>query len=150
MVRHFSHLLPVNCCSSAARHDILELARFLTELSVIDYFFVTRSPSSIALASLLNALDTTGTVSYHARLEFLENLKLLNGVSANTPEVEECRARLLDLYRQGGYTHAPPEDPVASNSRAETVSPVSVATHAFDCQYQGQSFAQQHSLISNC
>ncbi|KAL7542481.1 hypothetical protein ACHAWF_007183 [Thalassiosira exigua] len=38
-------------------HEIAELARFQTELSVCDYFFVTKKPSSIALASILKALE---------------------------------------------------------------------------------------------
>jgi hypothetical protein len=38
------------------RHDFSELGRFMAELSVCDYWFVTKKPSSITVASLVNAI----------------------------------------------------------------------------------------------
>jgi len=122
LARHILHLLPQNASSPTVRHDILELARFLTELSVCDYFFVTRRSSSNSLAALLNAMDALQSgISYPARLEFLQNLKKHANLDANCQEVQECRVRLQELYTQGGY--APPKDQGVDR---ETVSPVFV------------------------
>eukprot|EP00956_Cyclotella_meneghiniana_P045838 scaffold386881_cov53-Cyclotella_meneghiniana.AAC.1 len=52
-------LLP-RSMSPKDRHDTNELARFLTEMSVCDYWFVTKKPSNVALASLINALEIQG------------------------------------------------------------------------------------------
>mmetsp|Transcript_10482 Transcript_10482/g.14864 ORF Transcript_10482/g.14864 Transcript_10482/m.14864 type:complete len:300 (+) Transcript_10482:126-1025(+) len=122
LARHIQHLLPQNACSPTVRHDVLELARFLTELSVCDYFFVTRKASSNALAALLNAMDALQAgISFPARLEFLQNLKMHLDLDASSKEVQECRVRLHELYTQGGY--AAPKEEVHDR---ETVSPVCV------------------------
>ena len=138
-------MLPASpSCPAAARHEILELARFLTELSVIDYFFVTRRASSTALAALLNAIDTIGSVDYSARIEFVEQLNRLDGFDPFDAEIEECRIRLRELYLQGGYSRPETTDAKQEGApnqeeeqqqeeepRTETISPVCVAS-AFD------------------
>jgi hypothetical protein len=119
------------------RHDILEHARFLTELSVIDYYFVTKRASSVALAALLNAMDHNRDFPLAFRNEFLSQLDRLEEFYPNDPEVGECRDRLRELYVQGGYAPTVDQD---MEPRAETVSPVSVA-HAFNVQGQVQPAA---------
>jgi hypothetical protein len=37
--------------------EVFEYSRFLTEIAVCDYFFVTRKPFSIALAAVLVAME---------------------------------------------------------------------------------------------
>jgi len=118
------------------RHDILEHTRFLTELSVIDYFFVTKRSSVVALAALLNAMDNNRALPFSYRAEFLNQLQRLDNFDPNDPEVGECRDRLRELYIQGGY--APNAMSLDQEPRAETVSPVSVA-HAFNVHGQVQS-----------
>jgi len=114
--RHFLHLVPNSSSLPAPlRNDILELARFLTELCVIDYFFVPHDASTIGIAALRNAMEF---VRYPAD-DFLEQLKLLN-IDSESKEVSECRSRLKQLYLQGGYSR--PDE-----VRSESGSPVCVS-----------------------
>ena len=55
-IREMLLLLQQTKCGHSDYHEIVEISRFLTELAVCDYFFVTRKPSSVALACILNAL----------------------------------------------------------------------------------------------
>jgi hypothetical protein len=106
-----------------ARHDVLELARFLTELSVIDYYFVIHRPSSVALAALLNAMEDVPGAAEGALESLTGEIKRIAKVDASSPDVVECRNRLRLLYSQGGYS--PPEP--RTETRAETISPVCVS-----------------------
>jgi hypothetical protein len=109
------------------RHAILELARFLTELSVIDYFFVIHKPSVVALASLLNAMeDIPGAAP--AIPAFTIAVEQNTPLDPSQPEVLECRNRLRLLYAQGGYSHPTPE---RTDPRDESISPVCVS---YGCQ----------------
>ena len=133
--KHVLFLLPYTSISMDARYDILELARFLTELSVIDYFFVVHRPSNVALAALLNAIEASPGASTSAQLELVSELRRVPGLDPNCQEVLECRNRLKVLYSQGGYTR--PEvlaredrdgvgEVLAREVRDDTISPVSV------------------------
>jgi len=103
--KHFQHFLPID--NERIKLEILDLADFLMELSVCDYFFVTRKPSSIAMASILNALDivcpklaSIGISSVTIKRSLLRQIKKalpdLNFTS--TPEVAECRIQLKVMY----------------------------------------------------
>jgi hypothetical protein len=116
-------LLPYSSISMDARHDVLELSRFLTELSVIDYYFVVHRPSSVALAALLNAMEGVPSVSNAAINGLLDELKRSTKLDVSAPDVLECRDRLQLLYSQGGYS--PPEP--RSETRTEMISPVCVS-----------------------
>ena len=105
-----------------ARHDVWELSRFLTELSVIDYFFVIHKPSSVAVAALLNSMDEVLPDSQEVHDEFLSEVSKVAGLDPTTQEVVDCRNRLRLLYAQGGYSR-----PTATEERNETVSPVCVS-----------------------
>lgn len=141
------------------KHDILEHARFLTELSVIDYFFVPKRAASIALAALLNAMDSSRSFPFAARFEFLAQLNKLEDFDPNHQEVEECRERLQDLYVQGGYASASVTSPDTPNpvpqeqqdmemeQRIEAVSPVSVV--AFGDQGQVQASKSVRNVPDN-
>jgi hypothetical protein len=122
------------------RHGLLENARFLTELSVIDYFFVTHLSANVGLAALLNAMDNCRTCLSASRAEFLHQLSNLEDFDLTNPEIEECRERLRDLYEQGGYApNGVPalddHDEMEMEQRTATISPVSVA---FAFNNQGQ------------
>jgi hypothetical protein len=106
-----------------ARHDVLELSRFLTELSVIDYYFVVHRPSSVALAALLNAMEGVPGVSQAAINGLLGEMRRITKLDVSAPDVLECRDRLRLLYLQGGYS--PPEP--RSEPRTEMISPVCVS-----------------------
>jgi hypothetical protein len=125
------------------RHDTLELARFLSELSVIDYFFVTFKPSVVALSALLNAMESIPGVSDSARLDFDRELKRVPGLNPTRPEVEECRCRLRLLYSQGGYSRPEVE---GAETRGETISPVCVS---FGCTPQRHATTTAAALPDN-
>ena len=104
------------------RHEILELARFLTELSVIDYFFVVHRPSVVATAALLNSVENVPGAS-SAIGDFAKEIKRVPSLDPSSPDVHECRERLRLLYAQGGYAR-----PAATNAtRDEAISPVCVS-----------------------
>jgi hypothetical protein len=119
------------------RYEILELARFLTELSVIDYFFVPHKASDVALAALLNSIEAVATSTSTSESSTMENTidmmaiqdfqqelsRVRGGLDPNKLQVQECRIRLQVLYTQGGYSR--PETSI--ESRNATVSPVCVS-----------------------
>ncbi|KAL3815769.1 hypothetical protein ACHAXA_008819 [Cyclostephanos tholiformis] len=122
---------------AAPRHDLSELARFMTELSVCDYWFVTKKPSSIALASLVNAIDLQGPrrVDPRHKVEFLTRVVDLGIDIACDEEILACYERLRQMYDAGGYTPNLEDDPSAGVSdvgrepatRVATVSPTGAA-----------------------
>lgn len=120
--KHMLYLLPCTVVSMDDRHAILELARFLTELSVIDYFFVIHKPSVVALASILNAMENISSAR-HALTSFCNEIKKNTPLDPSHSDVLDCCTRLRLLYAQGGYAHAATE---RTEFRSETVSPVCV------------------------
>ena len=98
-------LLPDECKERILQHEIKELARFLTELSVCDYFFVTKRPSSIALAAILNGFSILGEsqVSTAARDVFIKRVSNIAGYDAQCVEVQDCQQRLQETYYQSGF-----------------------------------------------
>jgi len=115
------------------RHDIFELSRFLTELSVLDYFFVSKKPSCLAIATLLNALEESEHVSKLARIDFEVHLCGLVNLEHASFEVVECRRRLKQLYLEFSR-------PASTNAetRNETISPVCVS-YGFAGEYASVS-----------
>ena len=116
-------LVPYTSIGMDARHDVLELARFLTELSVLDYFFISFKASSVALASLLNAMHEIQEVPDGVIKDFSKEAQRVVGLDTSSQEVLLCRDRLQSLYAQGGYSRpeAQPKD------RTEAISPVCVS-----------------------
>jgi len=122
------------------RHDVWELTRFLTELSVIDYYFVIHKPSSVAIAALMFAMDEVPSVSDSAKEEFLKEMSKITKLDHTTQEVVDCRNRLRLLYEQGGYSR-PASEP---ETRTDTTSPVCVS---YGCEpHPQQTYA---STVSN-
>jgi hypothetical protein len=101
-------VLPEECKERILQHEIKELARFLTELSVCDYFFVTKNSSSIALAGILNAFDILGEsqVPPSAIALFIKRVNDIAGYDAKCTEVEDCRERLRETYYHGGFNES--------------------------------------------
>jgi Cyclin, C-terminal domain len=121
-----------------SRYEILELARFLTELSVIDYYFVTHRSSDVALAALLNSMEAATGTNDTALMGFQQELsRVAGGLDPLKKEVLECRDRLHVLYTQGGYSR--PEI-TGRETRDETVSPVCVSFGISHLPYQQPSF----------
>ena len=124
--RYLLYLLPFSAIPTDARFDVLELSRFLTELSVMDFFFVSYSPSVVALAALLNAMEDIPAVPYSAGQVLTAQIKQCTSMDSYSIEVNECRARLRVHY-QHGYRPTPAVVP-AQEDRDTTIYPVCV-TH---------------------
>ena len=77
------------------RYDILELTRFLTELSVIDYYFVGQRQSTVSLAALFNAMEAIPGVSDSAIDDLSRELSRLPDLNPNQEDVLDSRNRLV-------------------------------------------------------
>ena len=133
-----------------ARHDILELSRFLTELSTMDYFFVLHRPSTVALAALLNAMENIPSVPFAAQLTLAAQIKHTTTMNPYAREVHECRARLRVHYQQGGYGR--PNGAPAEESRDSSISPVCV-TYGVAEYHKGTSatpLQTEEKVPANC
>lgn len=105
------------------RHDILELARFLTELSVIDYFFVIHRPSVVAYAAIIIAMEEVPGAAA-AIPDFANEINNFSHLRCDCEDLLECRTRLRLLYAQGSYTRPAT---IPAGIRDESVSPVCVS-----------------------
>ena len=143
--KHILFLLPQTCVPLETRYEILELARFLTELCVIDYYFVIHKASDVALAALLNSMETIAGADA-ALSEFEQELqRVAGGLNPLNPQVQECRARLHVLYTQGGYSR--PEILGNAEPRDDAISPVCVAQFDGVPRHSQQQPAQpQHDV----
>lgn len=131
------YMLPFHNTSPSVRHDILELSRFLNELSVIDYFFVPQQASHVAVASLANAIeDLSSTVSEETQKNFVAMVSTL-GFDLTTPSIVLCRNRLRLVYSQGGYAN----NTTSEERPDDTPSPV--------CVSQGTTVVYQDALLHN-
>jgi len=122
--KHTLFLLPYTSVSMEVRQEILELSRFFTELSVLDYYFVSRRPSSVALAALLESMLQVTGMSEESKNDFLREIQRVDGLDPESIEVDECRQRLKLLYAQGGYGRT---EELSTEIRSETISPVCVS-----------------------
>lgn len=94
-VRIYTSLLEENGCASTVSLEIEEVAQFLTESSVCDYYFTTRKPSSIALGAIRTAFSNIGEIplpSYVCHI-FFERVRTIAGIDPFSSEVEECSDR---------------------------------------------------------
>lgn len=113
-----------------AKTDIVELSRFMSELSVCDYFFVTKKPTLIALACVLTSFEGISHDRLHRkhRQKFVNEVYRITKVNCTIEEVHECRIRLRDVYQRGNY-HKPKDDPSHSERASGGQSPDNVARH---------------------
>jgi Cyclin, C-terminal domain len=133
--KHLLFFLPCHTLPAEDRHSVLELARFLTELSVIDYFFVSHKPSTVALAALLNAIDDVPSARL-VKSDFLTGVQQTcdpDCLDPSSDDVLYCYNRLRLLYVQGGYASNGRSAgdytaaAAAADPRSDNNSPVSVA-----------------------
>mmetsp|Transcript_12721 Transcript_12721/g.15490 ORF Transcript_12721/g.15490 Transcript_12721/m.15490 type:complete len:347 (+) Transcript_12721:103-1143(+) len=126
------------------KHDITEVSRFLTELSVCDYFFVPRRPSAIAVAAILCAIEIqldTESSSILSRL-------FLNSVNGLLPlyevsyieEIEECRQRLSHMYFDGAYDEQQGFSQEDDERKRHSDSPVCVTDFASGTSVSSSGF----------
>lgn len=144
--RHFFELPSLEriAADPAAKQELTDLSHFLIELSVCDYFFVTRSPSSIAIASICNALDEiSASSSPLGKAELLviqkefstEVVKYASdALHTDGGEVAKCRQRLRYMYQNAVCRQNELEDESHLDERLENMSPSCVSDENVDWQ----------------
>mmetsp|Transcript_48881 Transcript_48881/g.118342 ORF Transcript_48881/g.118342 Transcript_48881/m.118342 type:complete len:439 (-) Transcript_48881:1060-2376(-) len=171
--KHFMQFLPPACVPVQVMYDIADLARFLLELSVIDYYFIIHRPSNIALAAIMNAIEevcgrssssSSSSAASSAALPTLaaftaELCRFDDGrlVDPHTEDVLQCRSRLQILYEHGGYATSNDEDGMASpttssssgvvggegDSRNETISSPVCVSHGLNNIQHAQTWTKK-------
>lgn len=113
-------LLKPTACEPAVWHDMMEVAKFLTELAVIDYHFAPLKPSSVGLAALMTAMEGVAEerLAMVDKQNFATNVYHIAQVSPNDPEVMGCRIRLRSTYYEGGIYEQQKEAEAAAAARA--------------------------------
>jgi len=104
-VSNFMSLLEESGCSHSVALEIKELVQFLTELSVCDYYFTTRKPSSIGLGALLTAFDRFDEVTLPLRVRHTFFGLVHYTKDPFSKEVQECKGRLCETYSQHTGCH---------------------------------------------
>lgn len=86
-------ILDVSASQDQTSYEIVELSRYLLELSVCDGYFVDKSPSSIARAAILVAMENFSSSGKMKKK--LDSYGLID----NSPEATElCTTRLRHVY----------------------------------------------------
>lgn len=113
-------LLRPTACEPSVWHDMMEVAKFLTELAVIDYHFAPLKSSSTGLAALMTAMEgvDSARLSDADKQAFAQNVYHVAQVSPNDPEVMDCRTRLRTMYYEGGVYQQQQEAEAAAAAQA--------------------------------
>ena len=101
--KHLMFVLPRHV---QRKSEILEITRFLTEISVCDYFFVSQKLSTVALAALYSSFDIIGNscVSEADKIYFESEVRRLTGLESVTDDVLACMTRMKHSFQQSGFT----------------------------------------------
>ncbi|KAL7500446.1 hypothetical protein ACHAWT_008645 [Skeletonema menzelii] len=83
-----------------AIHDLQDMARYLNELAVCDYFFVTRKPSSVALASIMCAIELTNNQIDPRDKDRFTSRVAQAALDVSDEEVIQCYKTLRVTYRK--------------------------------------------------
>jgi len=99
-ISHLIMLLP-SAVSGPTRHDVFDMSRYITELSVCDPYFTEHHKSNIALATILNVLEdeiTSEEISRACREKYLINITgTFDWFNHHVQAVNCCRDRLRRL-----------------------------------------------------
>ena len=107
-LHHFLLLMPKEDQCSNVHLEISDCARFLVELSVCDYYFVRNGikPSSVALASLINAshltLPGSPASKKAATCKLMSGFESLVGIR-NSKEIKKSQDRLYEIFKKSGH-----------------------------------------------
>jgi Cyclin, N-terminal domain/Cyclin, C-terminal domain len=109
-VQHFLAFLPEDI-NPAVATALMDYSRFQTELASTDYSLVTRPPSRIALAAVLNAVEgmDQSRLSLRQQGSFLRMLEKFSGMLRE--DVEETQAELNDILLDVYAVDVPEHDP---------------------------------------
>jgi Cyclin, N-terminal domain/Cyclin, C-terminal domain len=99
-------------------NKIYEMARYFVELSVLDYFFVGKRSSTVAIAALLNAFEDQNCCEDLAAFIASEEVEI----------VRDCQSRLRNLYNVPDQSVFDSQDSAAQHvtSFGRTSSPTCV------------------------
>jgi|AntRauTorckE5430_2_1112549.scaffolds.fasta_scaffold04452_4 lipoyl(octanoyl) transferase len=124
--KHLMFVLPRHV---QRKSEILEITRFLTEISVCDYFFVSQNLSTVALAALYSAFDIIGTacITEADKAYFESEVRRLTKLESVTDEVLACMARMKHSFQQSGFTLSTFDSPKGRSEDSGNASPVCVA-----------------------
>jgi hypothetical protein len=109
-------------------NKIEELSNFQLDLSLSDYYFSTRNPSLIAIASLLNAMQYHGEHFNRRKECTLFKKSIVNAVQIDCHSIEmrETRAKLADLLKTNGVILQ--EDTTRFSSKYRAGSPTCISS----------------------
>ena len=101
-VNQYLDLIPTSVIHQDAREAIIDLAKYQTELAVTDYNFVAVNASSIAFASLLNALESMG-MDMGLLMNVEAGLSQAANIDLQSNEIRDIRIRLYEaITKQPG------------------------------------------------
>jgi len=104
-IRQIFEFVP-SSVSERVKKVIFELSRFLTELSVCENTFMNFQPSTVAFASILNAIHWVGSdcFSIDSRETFLDCIEYAVNKSCVDPDVMKAMTLLEDVFSKSpGY-----------------------------------------------
>lgn len=127
------------------RLEINELVRYLTELSVCDYWFVSRKPSTIAIAAFVCAFEVLGYQRIESRYQddFLQRLVDHGNSTATDEDIDECCDRLRDIFR----TNAANNDEEAEETNETRVAVVTPVRELDDAAPRAKRAESPNSVI---
>jgi|EP00979_Chaetoceros_neogracilis_P003059 hypothetical protein len=88
--------------SLATKYSLGDLCVFQLDLSVGDYFFCAKKPSLIAIAALMNAVQTSHEISIKEADEFTEVMQHICEVDIYALEIQSIMSRLRLLLKNNG------------------------------------------------
>jgi hypothetical protein len=92
-----------SCIQEFDTESIKALAIFYVELSVYDHFFVTQRQSTVAIAAIMNAMESLGLLHPQRRISnsilgFIDSMFGTMGEDCDSMAMVECRSQLHNLY----------------------------------------------------
>lgn len=144
-VKHFLFIISVE------EQELHDLAQFMIELSVMDYFFVSYKPSEIAIAALLNAMDRLGKKNL-PQPSFPLSSRFFD---IHSPTVIACRERLSLINTQATEQVGADDrmessgEPPEPSRLQRTISPVSVMNPAEHSENVARKVIGRHDPIAS-
>jgi hypothetical protein len=128
--------------------DLYDRSRFLCELSVCDYFFICYLSSSVALASVLVAIDQLNQDNNNNREildqeEFLQSVLSVSGNDTHSTVIALLKERLQQIYNRSSETCT---DQQQSRVTADVVVAVVDEEQAYS---DGRTLRKQRRVVSS-
>jgi hypothetical protein len=103
-IHEMLNLVPSDILNQDARQAVIDLAKYQAELAVPDYGFVTANASSIAFASLMNAMESIH-MDIKLRSHVEDALAQAGKIDSQSARIRDIRIRLYEaISRQPGST----------------------------------------------